>query len=264
MNRLFYVHKLPWGERKEKKPKPKDKVNHETQQNFQPNHSQNQIPNPYESTILQKFFSCNSSFALAETLTGQRMKFVLPDIFAYVEENRQQKFRINNPWRAHYYIVGQILDSTMLHLFHLTNSREKILLASCQCSKNGFLHLLTCLIWGTPWWQGKVSSRNSPDAVLRWHVSNNESASRGPVDGAQDCSKILGFVRVHFEWFSLHSSFNPPLVQPPPIPTRLWIGLLRVPRLQRHCKSVPNFDRISIILTKIKKKQTGFQMLYSQ
>lgn len=24
--------------------------------------------------------------------------------FVYVEENRQQKFRINNPWRTHYYI----------------------------------------------------------------------------------------------------------------------------------------------------------------
>lgn len=56
------------GEKGKKKAKnPKETLNYEIQQNFQPNHSQNLIPNPCGPMILQKIFSCNSSFTLAET-----------------------------------------------------------------------------------------------------------------------------------------------------------------------------------------------------
>ena len=106
----------------------------------------------------KKILSCNSSFALTETLREQRMQFllsVLPDILCTLKRTDKKKLRINSPGRVHYYLAGQILDSTTLPVVHLTNSREKILLASCQCSKSSS-SALTCL---PAWFKGHPDGR---------------------------------------------------------------------------------------------------------
>lgn len=183
-----------------------------------------------------KNFFLRQLFCLGRNLRGQKMKFVLsvpPDILGMWKkiDNRSSGLTTREELITTLWGRSCIPPCCICFTSLIQERRNSWRLASaakvapCTCSP--------------AWFEGHLEGRaksqreigNSPDAVLYWHVRSNESANRGPVDGAQDCSKILGFVRVHFKWFSLHSSFSPHLIQPPPIPTRLSIGLLRAPRL---------------------------------
>lgn len=152
MNRLFYVCKLPWGEKKKPKTQPQNPVELSSKSQPKPESQPMWVYN------LAKNF-CPATVLLPwQKLRGQRMQFVLsvlPDILCTLRTTDNKKLRFNSPWNVHCYVAGQILDSTTIPLFHLTTSREKILFASCHCTKSS-TSARTC---SPAWFKGHLDGR---------------------------------------------------------------------------------------------------------